>query len=173
MNEHKNILIGLDILEKMAFMARQQEHVEISDVQNIIDFFHIYADKCHHGKEEDLLFPVMEANGIERENGPIGYMLIDHVNGRKYIAQMAASIQNNRINKEEFVKAALDYVKMLRMHIHKEDVGLFPTGDKMMPIDQQNILAEKFKNHEKNVIGIDTINGELRILNELKSKYLK
>jgi hemerythrin-like domain-containing protein len=34
-------------------------------------FLKEFADRCHHGKEEDFLFPALEKAGIKKEGGPI------------------------------------------------------------------------------------------------------
>jgi hemerythrin-like domain-containing protein len=35
-----------------------------------MEFLTVFVDKCHHGKEEEFLFPALEAAGIAREGGP-------------------------------------------------------------------------------------------------------
>mgnify|MGYP000753666721 CR=1 FL=1 len=42
-----------------------------------VDFFRMFADRCHHAKEENHLFPAMEAKGMPREGGPTGVMLYE------------------------------------------------------------------------------------------------
>ena len=51
----------------------------------------MYADRQHHGKEEDLLFPELEEKGLPRNGGPVGMMLMEHRFGRSHIARMAAA----------------------------------------------------------------------------------
>jgi hemerythrin-like domain-containing protein len=36
----------------------------------MMEFLSVFADTCHHGKEEDFLFPGLEAAGIPNEGGP-------------------------------------------------------------------------------------------------------
>ena len=95
-NEHEGILFGLDILEKMTSLLSDNKY-EIDDYRNIIEFLRLFADKCHHGKEEGLLFPEMEKYGIPQDNGPIKQMLAEHMEGRTYIAQMSESMSKNTI----------------------------------------------------------------------------
>jgi hemerythrin-like domain-containing protein len=77
-NEHEGILEGLRILEKMVDLIRANKPFEINDLKEMINFFKLFTDKCHHGKEEGMLFPEMEKAGIPKENGPTGQMLIGH-----------------------------------------------------------------------------------------------
>ena len=57
-----------------------------------IGFLKEFADKCHHGKEEGLLFPAMVAAGIPDKGGPIGVMLAEHTQGRQFIRDMEESL---------------------------------------------------------------------------------
>ena len=84
-DEHEGILLMLQILDKISGKMKKQEKMDLTHLEEIVDFFRTFADKCHHGKEEDLLFPEMEKAGISRERGPIGVMLAEHVQGRSYV----------------------------------------------------------------------------------------
>lgn len=58
------------------------------ELEGIMEFLMVFVDKCHHGKEEDFLFPALEAAGVARDGGPIGVMLHEHERGRRHIADM-------------------------------------------------------------------------------------
>jgi hypothetical protein len=58
--EHEGILLMLRILEKVSAKLKSGEKVDPDHLERIVEFFRVFADKCHHGKEEDLLFPEME-----------------------------------------------------------------------------------------------------------------
>lgn len=86
MHEHKAILIALNVIEKMCEdVQKNNNETGYKDVEEIIGFLKVFADKCHHGKEEDFLFPALEKVGIKNENGPIGVMLAQHKQGREFI----------------------------------------------------------------------------------------
>src|SRR5512142_112477 len=90
-NEHEAILSALNILERMAADAEAGAPVEPKDIQSFIDFLKEFADKCHHGKEEGLLFPAMIAYGVPDRGGPIGAMMDQHENGRHLVREMEAA----------------------------------------------------------------------------------
>ncbi len=48
-------------------------------------FFREFADRCHHGKEEDMLFEVMIESDFNREAGPVAVMLYKHDVGREKV----------------------------------------------------------------------------------------
>ena len=68
--EHDNILRGLDILEASSAKLADGQPVSPETLEGLIEFFRLYADRTHHGKEEDLLFPAMIDKGFSREVGP-------------------------------------------------------------------------------------------------------
>ena len=173
-HEHKAILVALNVIEKMwGNVQNNNKQTDYKDIEDIIGFLKIFADKCHHGKEEDFLFPALEKVGIKNENGPIGVMLAQHKQGRELIKQMQESIVNKIINKNAFVDAASSYVNLLRNHIEKEDTILFPMSDTKLPASKQKELLKNFENLEKNVIG-EGKHEELHILLEkFEKKYLK
>jgi hemerythrin-like domain-containing protein len=171
--EHKTILIALNVIEKMYERVQNNNEVDIKDIEDIIEFLKVFADKCHHGKEEDFLFPALEKVGIKNENGPIGVMLAQHRHGREFIQQMQKSIVNKTLNKNAFVSSASSYVNLLRNHIEKEDKILFPLSDTKLSASTQIELLKDFESLEKNVIGGGN-HEELHILlGKFKKKYLQ
>ena len=111
-----------------------------------LDFFRNFADGCHHAKEEELLFPLLEQRGIPREHGPIGCMLKEHAQGRDYLATVRAHLDAARDGSAEDVEAvrvaALSYIGMLRQHIYKEDNILFQMAFRALsPADAEDLMA--------------------------------
>ncbi|MDA8125752.1 MAG: hemerythrin domain-containing protein [Deltaproteobacteria bacterium] len=172
MNEHEGILFGLKILEKMAEPLRGNKEVTVGDFQEMVNFLKLFADKCHHGKEEGLLFPAMERAGIQKEGGPIGQMLLEHAIGRKYIAEMTDSLEDDRIDRHAFGDSANKYIELLRSHIEKENKILFPLGDKRIPLAEQEKLLEAFEQFEEDVMGRGTHEKLHQLLHTFERRYL-
>lgn len=171
-NEHEGILFGLQVLEKMSGLLSAGKNVPVDDLKEMVNFFKLFADKCHHGKEEGLLFPEMEKAGIPNENGPIGQMLLEHEEGRKYIAQMSDTFKQD-FRPAVFVTPALYYISLLRNHIEKENNVLFPMGDERIPPDVQKRLLTAFEEHEEKVMGAGTHERLHELLDAFEQKYLK
>lgn len=172
-NEHVSILFGLEILEQMVKVVRQSNVIELKDIDDMVNFLRVFADKCHHGKEEGLLFPAMEKVGIPNEGGPIGQMLIEHNQGRQYIAEMGASAANAILQSDRFTEAATAYFKLMRAHIEKENTVLFPMGDRLIPMDKQTQLLNQFEEFEDEVMGQGTHEKLHETLHKFEEKYLK
>jgi hemerythrin-like domain-containing protein len=92
-DEHKAVVLMLTILEKVSRKLKTKSSLEKEHFEGILEFFRVFVDKCHHGKEEDLLFPAYEAVGIPNKNGPIGVMLAEHEEGRGYVKNMTAAFE--------------------------------------------------------------------------------
>lgn len=145
--EHQIILRVVRVLDR--FMDRYEQAGEFRDglLEKCVAFIRLFADACHHGKEEDLLFPVLEARGIPREGGPIGVMLYEHQVARGLTKDMARALADARADKDaqaRFCEAARQYCDLLTNHIFKEDNILFNLGDRVMNAEDQNSLAAKF-----------------------------
>lgn len=174
--EHEAILTGLSILERMMNNLAAEQTVDRKDIESMIRFLRIFADTCHHGKEEGILFPIMEKFGIPRERGPIGQMLSEHDEGRALIRGMAQALEGKNqhasgIDTNAFVENARGYIELLRAHIQKENVILFPMGDRAIPESEQGSILNAFERHEETVIG-NGIHEEFHaMLENLAVKY--
>jgi len=173
MHEHKAILIALDVMEKMHERVQNDKEMNSEDIKEILDFLRVFADKCHHGKEEGILFPALQDAGILKQEGPIELMLAQHAQGRKLIRRMQTSIENKPIDKHAFIFAASSYVNLLRNHREKEDTMLFPLSDAKLSAEMQKKLLVKFENLEKNVIGEGRHEALHKTLDKLSRKYLQ
>ena len=84
-NEHRVIEIMLSVLENLADKTIAEKKLERQAAEEVIDFIRIFADRCHHGKEENHLFVALVDKGMPKEGGPIGQMLLEHDQGREYV----------------------------------------------------------------------------------------
>lgn len=171
-HEHDAIQTALNIIEKMYQRVQEDREIDKRDIKDLINFLRVFADKCHHGKEEIFLFPALEEAGIASKNGPIEKMLEQHRKGRELIKKMDEAVNGRSIDKESYVEASSSYVKLLRDHIEKENSYLFPLSDARLSKDKQMALMRDFERLEKNVIG-EGVHEELHtLLRKLSKKYL-
>ncbi len=150
-NEHDAILHVLKIVDKVVSTDSKDDVKVLKFGNELIYFLKTFADKCHHGKEEDFLFKELIASGIPKEGGPIGVMLLEHQQGREYISLMIKSLESQDLI--NFKANAAKYRDLLRNHIEKENDVLFVMADKLLDDARQNELFEKFENHEETVVG--------------------
>ncbi len=148
-DEHRVIEGVLDSVEKML----QSDRIDKGFFTNALDFFRNFADGCHHHKEEDELFPVLEAAGVPNDGGPIGCMLSEHEQGRRLLKRVSENLDGAAAAEPVAVAAvrtaATDYISMLRFHIQKEDNVLFNLADQMLTEAQQKAMIEAFDRAEQ------------------------
>lgn len=134
--EHQLILQVIDALESLLDHGAQAGAYDFDAVERCISFFRLFADACHHGKEEDLLFPELEARGIPRDGGPIGVMLAEHTQGRAFVRAMREALPQARAGEpaslDALIGAGRGYIELLRGHINKEDNVLFMMADRIV-----------------------------------------
>jgi len=175
--EHKAIKVALSILSNVSKKLKSGETVNQEDLGRILEFIKSFADTCHHGKEEDLLFVAMEKVGIPRDRGPIGTMLREHETGRSYVRSMSEAIEKYKAGEtsysSQFIQNAGRYVELLTQHIDKEDNILYPMADTQLSEEKQRQLIEEFEKLEQERIGIGKHEELHELLHNLKDKYLK
>lgn len=176
-NEHQGVSLMLNILDAVCGRLAAGEKVESRHLQQIVEFLQIFVDKCHHGKEEDVLFPAMEEARVPKENGPLGVMLREHENGRDWVRQMKAAVEQyaagDAAQSEQIAEAARNYMAFLRPHIEKEDNVLYAMADSVLSAEQQDKLFEEFEKIENERIGVGAHEKFHELLHELNAIYLK
>lgn len=169
LHEHEAILMALNILDRMAEQARQGALAK-EDATHFIGFLREFADKCHHGKEEGLLFPALIAAGLPEHGGPVSAMLHEHEQGRAFVAAMNAA-SSDALDAPAFAKAATAYAEHLRAHIAKENNVLFPMAENLLPPGTLATLREGFEQHEEQVIGHGRHEELHAMLRALEARY--
>jgi hemerythrin-like domain-containing protein len=131
--EHQLILQVADAMQALLAEAEGPDGLDFDTIGDCVTFIRLFADACHHGKEEDLLFPELEAAGMPRNQGPIAVMLYEHQQGRAFARQMAEALAPARQGDEQALEslqsAARGYIDLIRGHILKEDRILFEMAD--------------------------------------------
>jgi len=152
-DEHRVIERMINLLKVASEKLNSGEDVSAEIFRKSIDFIRTFADKCHHGKEENILFNEMESRGMPREGGPIGIMLMEHDEGRRFVKGLAEAIEKyekyNKDAQNEIIRNALGYAELLTQHIFKEDNILYPMADQMFSNEDQKELIERFDKVEQ------------------------
>jgi hemerythrin-like domain-containing protein len=148
--EHEAILYVLQILDKMTESDNRDAETLFHYYGEVVYFLKTFADKCHHGKEENYLFKELVNKGIPNEGGPVGVMLQEHTQGREYIAQMTKFLEDKNIS--SFNNAADQYRDLLCRHIDKENNVLFMMADNVIVVRHINLGSIRhFKLVENNI----------------------
>lgn len=174
--EHVSIETMLRILEAVCGKLTAGQKADPEHLSQILDFFHTFADKCHHGKEEEIFFPSLEMAGIPREGGPIGVMLQEHDRLRGFMAGFSGAVGRYRAGESdagtEIVRHAADYTTMLRQHIEKENEVLFKMAETQLSPEEEKEIMERFDRMESEKLGEGTHEKLHTLLEHLEGIYL-
>lgn len=175
-NDHKIISEFLEIMTAINRKISEGEDINGDHLEAIGDFLKDFADTYHHGREEELFFPALEAVGIPRDGGPVGVMLSEHVTGRDLTKQMRASAESYKGGDElalkDFMTASSHYVDHLMQHIDKENNILFKMADAHLHELTQSKLCEQFDEMLEETIGKEGYDKYIKLLETLKKEYL-
>lgn len=175
--EHEAVRMSLRVLQRIATdIGHRKQLAHTEDINEIIDFFRVFMDRCHHGKEEKLLFPALEKIGVGHNGGPIGVMLSEHDQGRNYVGEMEKAIRSDgkdaAAEAQRFAKSAYAFIDLLEHHIEKENQVLFPIGENRLSGKQLERLKEGFDRIESEEVGPGRHEAFHDLLDRLQHKYL-
>ena len=169
-HDHEAIVYSLGILDRMGERAASGDSFNADEALELVGFLKEFADTCHHGKEETILFPALVKAGIPDKGGPVGAMLQEHEVGRKLMRSMAASLAAP-VKGAEFARVAAEYSAFLRQHIDKENGALFPMGERVLDDSLLEDIHARFQEHEEKVIGAGRHEELHRMLGKFGEKY--
>lgn len=160
-HEHEVILRGLALLDRAADRLAAGSPPGEATLQALVGFLQAFADRCHHGKEEHELFPVLEAKGV---GSLLSVFREEHEEGRGYLRTMATpGVPAAR------AAAARRYAGLLRDHIERENEVLFPMAEDVLTLDDHDLLAKRYEAVERDVMGTDTHEALLAALADLEA----
>jgi hemerythrin-like domain-containing protein len=176
--EHEAVRLTLRVLEVISTDIDRSGRIAGGDhIDTLMEFFKVFVDKCHHGKEEKLLFPALEEVGVGKEGGPIGVMLDEHRQGRELVGAMTAAMAQHRQGEAaaaaRFSEAAKAYSDLLNRHIDKENNVLFSIAGRHLSKDTLSELEKGFDRLETEEIGIGRHAEFHRMLDNLEKEYLQ
>jgi len=155
MEEHRLIEKGLDALDAFSLRVESKEIQEgAQTLGEFVEFIQEFADRTHHGKEEDILFDEMVKGGFSRESGPIAVMLSEHDEGRSYVKGLKELSQKTETWTDEERKKirvlASSFSSLLRQHIQKEDQILYPMAKARLTAEAMQTIAERSEKFQAN-----------------------
>ncbi len=167
--EHRIIERGMDLLRYFCAQLSHQQCVASNDLSMLLDFFRDFADKWHHGKEEEVFFPFLIKKDNHLEQGPVAMMLHEHEQGRNYLAQMRQAMQQAKW--EVFLEAASEYLTLLSAHIQKEEQVLFQIATIYLDNDSDEQLWQQY-HHLEEAMGEAFYSHYAAVITALEERYL-
>lgn len=157
MVEHEWIRKMLAVLKDALDEINAGGEVDPCFIDEVVDFFRTYADRTHHGKEEDILFRFLEG---KKMSAPDRQAMDDLIADHDYARQVTMSlVETNRHYREgdyarlpEIAGALGSLVTFYPGHIAREDDHFFPETRAYMSNDEEQALLAEFGEFDRGMI---------------------
>ncbi|MDD5409239.1 MAG: hemerythrin domain-containing protein [Candidatus Omnitrophica bacterium] len=157
MIEHRLIERLINLMDPRAVETGKEGKIDSGFLDFAIDFLKTYADKCHHGKEEDILFRTLEQKSLSVEHKEmIKDLLHDHLRSRKMVDALAESknkyLRGDKSALNDITGYIQNLVQLYRRHIKKEDKDFFLPMMGYLDKQEQSRMLKDFQDFDQNFI---------------------
>jgi hemerythrin-like domain-containing protein len=157
MIEHRLIERMLDVIDNVIKEIKSTNKVDPLFIDAAVDFIRVYADKTHHGKEEDILFRELKNKPLSSGDRILMDDLIkEHIFGR--LATMALVQANDRCRNgddralEDISSKLKTLIEFYPKHIKKEDKVFFPASRKYFSEEEDQAILAEFWEFDRKMI---------------------
>jgi hemerythrin-like domain-containing protein len=175
MGEHRIIEGVLDALVGFTEEVQRKGSTEKDELARFVTFVREFADACHHGKEEDILFAAMIEHGFQSGGGPIAVMLHEHEQGRGLVRVLRERAEQpapwSDADRQEIAGVARGFSQLLRAHIHKEDAILYPMAEQHLPPEALEAVAGACEAYERDEARAASHGALLALAEELVRRH--
>jgi hemerythrin-like domain-containing protein len=157
MKEHRLIERMIGHIDSALAEIESTERVDPVFVDTAVDFIRTYADRTHHGKEEDILFRDLDKRSLSDEDrGMMEELIQEHVFGRR---TTKALVEANERYRNGDQSALTDIAEKLRtlvnfypQHIAKEDKTFFPASRNYFTDQEDQAMLAEFYEFDRKMI---------------------
>ena len=155
MIEHRLIERMIKAMKQALHRAENEKKIDPGFIETAADFIKTYADRCHHGKEEDILFRDLQKKTISDEHRRIMTELIEeHKWGRKTTGRLVEANSKYKAGDEGAISVITqcmeELVDFYPKHIEKEDKHFFiPIMEYFNKSEKDAMLDEGYEFDQK------------------------
>jgi hemerythrin-like domain-containing protein len=151
MIEHRLIERVIKIIGDEAGSIEKTGTADEARIDAMIDFICMYADRCHHGKEEDILFTALNKKPLNENDKRVMIELVEEHKSARSMTKTLITAKNRYAQGE--TAAAKDIASVMKelavfypVHIAKEDKRFFiPCMEYFSPAEQDQMLKEFYE----------------------------
>ncbi len=171
------LMIEHRLIEHMVRLMREEidrigkyGRVDPDFVDDAVDFMRTYADRCHHGKEEDILFRDLAPKPLSGElRATMDELVQEHAFARKTVRDIEAAEERYIIGEKN---APADLIATLNIitefyprHIAKEDKHFFVPAMGYFTPEERAAMLKEFEDFDARAIH-ETYRAMVRRLEE-------
>jgi hemerythrin-like domain-containing protein len=157
MIEHRLIENMIKIIEGEIERMNKYRKANPLFIDIAVDFIRMYADRTHHGKEEDILFRDLKKKNLSPQHEKIMEELVEeHIWARSIVSKLISA-------KSEYVKGNIEALSQIiplmselasfyPKHIKKEDKQFFIPIMKYFNEKEQQQMLQEFWDFDKTLI---------------------
>ena len=171
------LMIEHRLIERMVPLLRAEASnalagsVDPSRIDALVDFVRIYADKLHHGKEEDILFAAVQDKPAFPELKAIMEGLIDdHVISRTNLGRIMEANASYRSGNKSALLTMAEALEVLAelypRHIETEDRRFFIQCMDLFTMEEKKWMLAQFKAFDQELVH-RTYKGKINALSGL------
>jgi hemerythrin-like domain-containing protein len=157
MIEHRLIERVIGLLDVWAGKVAEKERIDPTLIDTVVDFIRTYADRTHHGKEEDILFRDLAKKVLSEEDRNLMQALVDeHVYARETVAALVQARERYARGGREALPVILEKLKALAAmypgHIEQEDKVFFPAAMEYLDRSEQDAMLQEMWEFDRRMI---------------------
>lgn len=159
MIEHRLIEKMIGQIRRLLARIKTEGRIDPVIVDTTVDFIRIYADRTHHGKEEDILFRALKqrGRGMSAEDRVLMEELVeDHKKGRKLTKALVTANDRYRRGEDEALQEISANLQALvdfyPTHIQKEDKVFFPAARRYFTEEEDQAMLQQFWRFDREMI---------------------
>jgi hemerythrin-like domain-containing protein len=146
--EHRLLESMVTVLDAAAARLAAGGEMPPALIAELLAAFAFHVDQNHVVKEEQVLFPALEAHGVQPNIAVITALVAQHEAGRVYRRELAAlcarMAQGDGTARTEFPTLAREYIALLREHMRIEDEYFYSLADGAITPEADHELATLF-----------------------------
>lgn len=157
MIEHRLIERMISLLDHHVTSISSPELVDLALIEQAIDFLRNYADICHHGKEEDILFRELRVKPLtNQQQAMLDELLQEHRLSRATIKNLDMAREQALHGDKNVYKDIIDAVgtltRLYPIHIAKEDQEFFIPAMSYFSAYEQSAMLQEFADFDQRLI---------------------
>ncbi|HQP56809.1 MAG TPA: hemerythrin domain-containing protein [Syntrophorhabdus sp.] len=155
--EHRLIERLLKLCEGQIIKIRQENNIDPVFIDTAVDFIRIYADRTHHGKEEDILFRDLGKKKLSAEHARIMNELVEeHKYARTVVGKLVEAkekiLKGNKAVVKDIIACLKELSDFYPKHIEKEDKHFFFPLLEYFSREEQDAMLNEFWEFDRNMI---------------------
>ena len=157
MIEHRLIERIIIQIQKVLKQVDETNEVDPLFIDTAVDFIRMYADRTHHGKEEDILFRDLQKKDLSNDDrGIMNELVEEHIFGRQTTKKLIEANSRYRSGDKSALTDIVEHLNTIvdfyPKRIEKEDKVFFPASRAYFTEQEDQAMLEEFWEFDKNMI---------------------